>query len=86
LWQWVATAIHALVCIVGGEVKVQVSVLCACDVLRYKLCVACGRVHQIEGAVKHGQRRAVGLQGLELRNRDECGEHVGFLEASIRCK
>ena len=47
--------------IVCGEVLVQVSVLRACDVLLGILGVARIWVHQIKGAIKHGQGGAVGV-------------------------
>ena len=70
-----APAIDRVLRLVGAQVAVQVGLHAAGDVLLGKHRVGLGGVGQIEAAIEHQERRAAGLKGLELIDRNQVGEH-----------
>ena len=78
--QRVAPAIDRLACelwAVGAQVVVQVSEDGTGDVGFLKQRAPRSGLHQVKAAVKHHQRRAAGVQCLQLGNADQGG--VGWL-------
>ena len=83
--QWMPPAIDGPSCelrAVGAEVVVQVSEDGAGDVAVLKQRASGSGLHQVKAAVKNHQRRAAGVQGLQLGNADQGG--VGWLSGRHR--
>ena len=83
--QRVATAVHRLACelrAVGAQVIIEVREHGTGDVAVLEEGASGSGLHQVKAAVKNHQRRAAGVQCLQLGNADQGG--VGWLRGRHR--